>query len=264
MDRFPESVSDLAKRPTPTGWPTARARHIAASALCSSCSASAPCSGQATTPAEIAIRSPPARSSSSSWPSSRSAICTASTVCRLGASTQSASSSSRKASSTRRMLSRSAAPTIASTVSWPSPASPLRASGPGGVEDGEREGVAVAAVGLDHLVEPAPHVAGPVEAGQLAVLLGGRLLAPVAGAAAGRCGCRLLVGRVDRGRGDRAEIVGQPLGGGGELLAAPPGRVPRAAWPAARPAGPRPRGRSGPPASRSPTRCLGRRWPATR
>ncbi len=63
----------LQGAPTPTGWPTARARHIASSALRSSSSASLPCSGQATTPAEIAIRSPPAASSSSSIRSSRSA-----------------------------------------------------------------------------------------------------------------------------------------------------------------------------------------------
>ena len=161
----------LQSAPTPTGWPTARARHIAASALCSSMSASAPCSGQATTPAETAIRRPPARSSSSSLPSSRSAICTPSTVRRLGASTQIASSSSRKASSTRRMLSRRAAPTIASTVSRPPPASPLRVPGPEASKTARREGVAVAVVGLDQLVEPPPHLAGPEEAGELAPVL---------------------------------------------------------------------------------------------
>ena len=186
---------------------------------------------------------PPARRAGRS---SRSPICTPSTVCWFGASTQSASSSSRKASSTRRMLSRSAAPTIVSAVSGPPPASPLRVAGPGGVEDGEAEGVAVAAVGLDQLVEPAAHVAGPVEAGAVSPRLGrlGRRLRR-----GRRCRRRLRRRRssgVDRGRGRPSRT---PRPG----AAAAPANAPTS--PASllaqlaeqrRPAGPRPRGRSRP------------------
>ena len=55
----------------------------------------------------------------------------------------------------------------------------------GGVEDGERERVPVAAVGLRHLVEPAAHVAGPVEAGELVLLGGLRPRSAGAGSGAG-------------------------------------------------------------------------------
>ena len=63
----------------------------------------------------------------------------------FGASTQMPSSSSRKASSTRRTLSRSAAPTTASIVSWPLP-SPSRRPGPVDVEDDQAERMPVALV----------------------------------------------------------------------------------------------------------------------
>ena len=133
MDRFCRSVSDLAEpaagRPRPAARPLWRATSPRRPP-CSRPSASAPWSGQATTPAEIPILAPPRSSSCSSTASRRSAICTPPTVSWFGARTQIPSSSIRKASSTRRMLSRSAAATTASAVDLPPLEPPFVAPGP--------------------------------------------------------------------------------------------------------------------------------------
>ena len=133
MDRFCESVSDLAEPAAGRLRPAARPPWRATSPRrppCSRPSASAPWSGQATTPAEIPILAPPRSSSCSSTASRRSAICTPPTVSWFGARTQIPSSSIRKASSTRRMLSRSAAATTASAVDRPPLEPPFVAPGP--------------------------------------------------------------------------------------------------------------------------------------
>ena len=125
MDRFRESVSDLAKRRRlpagPPHGPATSPHRPFAGAL-----GVAPCSGQATTPAEIPIRRPPAASSSSSRPSSRSAICTPSTVVWFGVE-RNRRPPRAEGLSTRRTLSRRAAPTPPGRP--PPPARPPAAPG---------------------------------------------------------------------------------------------------------------------------------------
>ena len=175
MDRFRESVSDLAragacslgprsKAPTPTGWPTERARHIASSALCRSWSASPPCSGQATTPAEMPIRRPPAALEvvelaqqplrhlhaadgvlAGSEHAERVLLQAEGLVDEPDALAQ------RRADHGKSRL----APGAGVVVARPRPLD---------VEDDQGEGLLVAPVALEQLVEPAAHLAGAVQA----------------------------------------------------------------------------------------------------
>ena len=125
-----------------------------------------PCSGQATTPAEIADPQAPGRlqlvehAAAAARPSARRRRCVwfgrehAERVLleAEGLVDEADAVAQRRADDRQHRLLAAAAVAVARP-------------GPVDVEDGEAEGVAVAAVGLDQLVEAAAHVAGLVEAG---------------------------------------------------------------------------------------------------